>query len=220
VRASEGETLASPQVLPGGEAILFTAASGAASRRWDTAQIAVQSIGAEDRTVVWRGGRDARYVPTGHLVYAQGTTIFGVPFDTGRRAVTGSQTPLVEGLRASADGALTDTAQFAVSDAGLLVYLSGGPPGAGSAGNAPPLRTLAWVSRTGQETPLRIRPDDYTLVRISPDGSKAALVIGNSFAPIAPPISGSTIWRRRTSGSSPSMRKTTTGRCGCRAATG
>ena len=181
VRASEGETLASPQVLPGGKAILFTAASGAATGRWDASQVVVQSIGGDDRTVVWRGGRDARYVPTGHLIYAQGTTLFGIPFDVSSRAVTGSQTPMVEGLRASAGGALTDTAQFAVSDSGLLVYLSGGTSVLAAAGNAPPPRTLAWVNRAGQETPLRIRPDDYTMVRLSPDGSKAALVVGNSF---------------------------------------
>ena len=179
VRPAAGETLTSPQVLPGGEAILFTAATASGSGRWDTAQIVVQSIGASDRTVVWRGGRDARYVPTGHLVYAQGTTLFGIPFDAGRRAVTGSQTPMVEGVRTFGGSAYTDTAQFVVSDAGMLVYLSGGAPVNPAAGSAPP-RTLAWVSRTGQETPLRIRPDDYTAVRISPDGSKAALVTGNA----------------------------------------
>ena len=143
VRPADGETLSSPQVLPGGEAILFTAATASGSGRWDTAQIVVQSIGATDRTVVWRGGRDARYVPTGHLVYAQGTTLFGIPFDAGRRAVAGSQTPMVEGVRTFGGGATTDTAQFAVSDAGMLVYLSGGAPVAAAAGNAPP-RTLAW----------------------------------------------------------------------------
>ena len=190
VRPADGETLSSPQVLPGGEAILFTAATASGSGRWDTAQIVVQSIGATDRTVVWRGGRDARYVPTGHLVYAQGTTLFGIPFDAGRRAVAGSQTPMVEGVCTFGGGATTDTAQLAVSDAGMLVYLSGGAPAAAAAGNAPPPRTLAWASRTGQETPLRIRPDDYTLVRLSPDGSKAALVIGNALGTERP----SDIW--------------------------
>ena len=111
VRAADGETLGSPQVLPGGKAILFTAASEAASGRWDTAQIVVQSIGGDDRTVVWRGGRDARYVPTGHLIYVQGATLFGIPFDVSSRAVTGSQTPMVEGLRPYGSGALTDSAR-------------------------------------------------------------------------------------------------------------
>ena len=172
---------ASPQVLPGGGAILFTSLPSTGAVRWDTAQIVVQSIGSDDRTVVWRGGRDARYVPTGHLLYAQGTTLFGVPFDIGRRAVTGSQTPMVEGLRAFPGPANTDTAQYAVSDAGVLVYLTGGAPPiaiTSSGGSAP--RSLAWVSRTGQETPLRVRADDYTIVRISPDGTKTAIVVGNA----------------------------------------
>jgi eukaryotic-like serine/threonine-protein kinase len=180
VRASEGEALASPQVLPGGDAILFTSLPSTGAVRWDTAQVVVQPIGSDDRKVVWRGGRDARYVPTGHLLYAQGTTLFGVPFDVGRREVTGSQTPMVEGLRAFPGAANTDTAQYAVSDAGVLVFLTGGAPPLAPSGGGPAPRSLAWVSRTGQETPLRVRADDYTMVRISPDGTKAALVVGNA----------------------------------------
>jgi hypothetical protein len=191
VRAQKGETLASPQVLPGGEAILFTATKATGPGRWNTAEIVVQALGAGERTVVWRGGRDARYVTTGHIVYAQGNTLFAVPFDLGRREVTGSQTPLVEGLAVAAGGPLaSDTAQYSVSEGGSLIYLTGGvPPTAGGASRPPP-RTIAWVDRKGVETPIRIRPDDYTMARLSPDGRKIALVLGN---PI-PQDSNTDIW--------------------------
>ena len=179
VRAQEGESLGSPQVLPGGDAILFTATTATGLNRWETAEIVVQAFGSEERTVVWRGGRNGRYVPTGHLVFAQGSTLFAVPFDLRRHAVTGGQTPLVEGLPSFGVPIASDTAQFAVSDAGSLLYLTGGAPQTIGIGNRPPPRGLAWVDRKGNQTPIRIRPDDYTTARISPDGSKVALVIGN-----------------------------------------
>lgn len=144
VRAQKGESLASPQVLPGGEAILFTATKASGTGRWDTAEIVVQALGSDERTVVWRGGRDARYLPTGHIVYAQGTTLFAVPFDLGRREVKGSQTPLVEGLSTPAGGPLaSDTAQYSVSDAGSLMYLTGGLVPNVTGANRPPPRTIA-----------------------------------------------------------------------------
>jgi dipeptidyl aminopeptidase/acylaminoacyl peptidase len=170
---------------------LFSATKATGIGRWNAAEIVVQSLGSEERTVVWRGGRDPRYVPTGHIVYAQGTTLFAVPFDLARREVRGTQMPLVAGLSTPAGGALaSDTAQYAVSDAGSLVYLTGGlVPTVGSS-NRPPPRTLAWVDRKGGETPVQIRPDDYTMARISPDGRKIALVLGN---PI-PQDSNTDIW--------------------------
>jgi Protein tyrosine and serine/threonine kinase/WD40-like Beta Propeller Repeat len=59
VRAIKSDRLASPQILPGGKWILFTATTATGTNQWDAAQIVVQSIGASDRAVVWRGGRDA-----------------------------------------------------------------------------------------------------------------------------------------------------------------
>jgi hypothetical protein len=86
--------------------------------------------------------------------------------------------PLVSGLRRSGSG-LTDTANFAVSDTGTLVLVpavEGSNPS--TAGRVQ--TTLVWVDRDGREEELSIRPDDYTMVRLSPDGTKAALVIGSA----------------------------------------
>ena len=45
-------------------------------------------------TSLWRRGADARYVPTGHLVYALGNTLLAVPFDVAQLAVTGGPSAL------------------------------------------------------------------------------------------------------------------------------
>jgi hypothetical protein len=47
---------------------------------WITARIVVQSLDKTTRQVLLERGIDARYVPTGHLVYAIDGTLFAVPF--------------------------------------------------------------------------------------------------------------------------------------------
>ena len=48
---------------------------------WDDAQIVVYSLETGERKVLIDGGRDARYVPTGHVVYVLDGTLLAVPFD-------------------------------------------------------------------------------------------------------------------------------------------
>ena len=109
----EGEAMHGPQMLPGGEWVLFTLRPpGVAS--WDEAQIVVQSATTGERTVLIDGGRDGRYLPTGHLVYSLNTVLFAGPFDVGSRQVTAGPVPLVEGVRHGASET-NGTVQFSVS---------------------------------------------------------------------------------------------------------
>ena len=57
-----------PQILPGEKAVLFTLGRNT----WDDAQVVVHTLETNERKVLIDGGRDARYVPTGHLVYVYG----------------------------------------------------------------------------------------------------------------------------------------------------
>ena len=67
-----------PQILPGGNVVLFTLSSGSG---WNDAQIVAQAVGTAERKVLVNGGTDARYVSTGHLVYVQEGTLLAVLFD-------------------------------------------------------------------------------------------------------------------------------------------
>ena len=58
-----------PQYLPGGNAILFTVGTGGS---WDDALIVAERLDTGERKVLIEGGSDARYVPTGHLVFNRG----------------------------------------------------------------------------------------------------------------------------------------------------
>jgi len=168
VDEKKGEAAAAygPQLLPGGRAVLFTLATSAG---WNEAQIVVQSLDSNERKVVLRGGRDARYVETGHLVYARSGTLLAVPFDLARLEVTGGPVPLVEGVRDA--GGVTGATHFSVSGDGTLVYAPGGP-------GQEAQRTLVWVSRNGAEQALGAPARPYGHPRLSPDGRRVAMEIG------------------------------------------
>ena len=136
-------------MLPGGDAVLFTATTAIGGNRWDAAQVVVQSLSSAERTVL-RLGSDARYVATGHLLYVQDDVLFAVPFDPGRRAYLGEPVSVANGIVRAGDQALqTAAANYGISDNGTLVYLAGrgfGPPR--------PFGTLVWVDRRGREESL------------------------------------------------------------------
>jgi Tol biopolymer transport system component len=167
VGTEEGEQVRGPQMLPDGESVLFTIASATGPTRWDEAQIVVQLLESGERKILWTGGSDARYVPTGHLVYALEDVLFAVPFDLANLEVTGGPVPIVEDVMTAAG---TGAAQFSFSDTGSLVYV---PEDSEQA----PVRTLVWVSRQGAATPLTETRRAYRHPRISPDGERLAVTI-------------------------------------------
>ena len=170
IPVDEGETIFRPQMLPGGEWVLFTALpAGKAS--WDEAQIVAQSVTTAERTVLIDGGQDGRYLSTGHLAYFLNTVLFAVPFDIGSRQVTGAAVPLVEGLRQVVGaGPRRGAAQFSVSATGSLVYV---PDSTGSGDTL----SLTWVGRDGDEEKSSVPPRAYGHPRVSPDGTRVAVDI-------------------------------------------
>jgi eukaryotic-like serine/threonine-protein kinase len=165
----EGEQAHGFQLLLDGRALLFTIANAAdGARRWDTAQIVMQTTATGARQTIIRGGTDARYLPTGHLLYSARGIVFAVPFDPMRQAVTGEPVPVVEGVMRPV-GAFTGSVQFAISRTGVLLYVPG-PVGATNLD-----RVLAVADRAGTVTPIPLPPGPYDYVRSSRDGSRLAI---------------------------------------------
>jgi serine/threonine-protein kinase len=165
----KGETGHSrPQFLPGEKQLLFTLSVKDAGAGGP--QFAVLDLASGAYRTVARGGANGRYVPTGHLVYLRGTTLFAVPFDLKTLSVTGAEAPVVEAV--STQGP-PGTADYAVSDDGLLMYFVGEANASGT--------TLAWADRQGKTTRL---PGQSTGLwgtgRFSPDGRFVANGISNS----------------------------------------
>ena len=124
--------------------------------RWDKAQIVVERIGSGQRTVVVRGGSDARYLPTGHIVYALASSVLAIPFDLKSTETKGGPVPVVESvMRVPNSATQMGIAHFATSATGALVYVPGtanGPDGA---------KLLSFVDRDGKTQPIALPPHGH-----------------------------------------------------------
>jgi hypothetical protein len=131
-------------------------------------RIVVQSLKSGESKTILERGTDGRYIPTGHIIYFAGTTLFAVPFDLGRREATGRGVLLVENVsrRLLADNPRPVYAT--VSATGMLAYVSG----AFSREVA-----LELIDRAGQMTPLNIPPATYGQTR--PGRSSKSCSIGS-----------------------------------------
>jgi hypothetical protein len=154
-----------PQFLPGSHGVLFTITSTTGGL--DASQVAVLDLRTGTTKILVRGGSQAQYVPSGHLVYAAAGTLRATAFDLTRLEPIGTPVPVVPQIVMLQSG----TAEFDVARDGTLVYVSGG------AGARPP-RTLVWVDRQGREEAIKAAPARaYTYPRLSPDGTRVALDI-------------------------------------------
>ena len=154
-----------PQVLPGGESVLFSIATSRTDS-WDDGLIAVGSIATGQYKIVLEGGSHARYSRSGHLVYNRGGNLLGVPFDLKRLEVTGPPVRVVSDVMASPAGG---GSEFALSENGTLVYA----PGLSRTED----RRVVWVDRQGRIEPIIDAPRPFGGKSLSPDGRYLALQV-------------------------------------------
>ncbi len=151
-----------PQILPGGEAVLFTAYR--TGTNFEDANLMAQRLPSGPRKIVLRGGFHGRFLPSGHLVYMHEGMLFAAPFNLERLETTGPPAPALEGVTTTAGG----VAQFAFSSRGTLVFV-------------PRLNEQAvpiqWMNAGGNLTPLRAEVANYGNIRFSPDGRRLAIHI-------------------------------------------
>jgi eukaryotic-like serine/threonine-protein kinase len=161
-----------PQMLPDGHTVLFTQLQAQTGTSWEGAQIVVRDLVTGDQEVLLTG-EDARYVPTGHLIYAIDTTLRAVPFDAMTHRVTGGPVPVVEGVRREVFVAgNTATANYGLSETGMLVYVDG------SIERFPVVpRDLVLVDRQGVARPVTAERRDYWRPQFSPDGTRIAVEV-------------------------------------------
>ena len=149
-----------PDWLPGGKSLLFGGGAIGDPR------VAVYSIATREQRNLIPGGTQPRYLPSGHLVYAQDGNLMAAPFDPKRLVVTGAAVSVVEGVGHSL---ISGHAQYSVSATGSLVYVNG----ASLSGQG----KLVWVSRNGADQALAAPARAYVWPRISPDGKRIAASI-------------------------------------------
>ncbi len=152
-----------PELLPGGEAVLFNIGRGFSTGQ---ASIAVLSLKTRKWQTLVQAGIYPHYVPGGYLVYTQGGALLAVPFDLAQVKVTGSPLPIVDGVMTNPD---TGGARFTFSRDGTLAYIPGSGADAG--------RKLVLVNLSGTSQVLTRSEGAYEDLSLSPDGRRVALTV-------------------------------------------
>jgi len=160
-----GPTHRWPQLLPDGKTVLFTASTS--SSKYTDANVVALSLETLKEKELIHGGNFARYVSTGHIVYARSAILMAVPFDAEKLKVTGSPVPILEGVAGSES---SGSAQYAFSQSGTLLYL----PGSASGND----RLLIWIDREGKESSISQHKREYMMgARVAPDATRVAAVL-------------------------------------------
>ena len=105
----------------------------------------------------------------------QARALWALPFDLDRLEATGQAVPVREGVRgydldSGSNSSFVSTRAYLAQD-GTLAYIP--------AVRVTNERTLVWVSQDGDEEPISAPPRPYLALRISPDGGRVAMMIGN-----------------------------------------
>jgi serine/threonine-protein kinase len=176
-----------PHVLPGARTVLFTIQG--AGKLFDDAVIAAVPIdGGEPQTII-EGGSYPQYLQSGHLVFGKAGTLLAIAFDPVAVRSSGAAITMIDNVRTNP---LNGAVPFAVSSAGLLVYLPGE--------SASPRMSLHRATRSGQTRMiLENRLIDNTM-NLSPDGHRLALAINDGQADIWTSISPANTVSRFTFG--------------------
>ena len=152
----------SPWFLPGGEALLF-AVGGRNGWDGESSHVELLSLDSGERKVLLHKTIRAQYLPSGHLLFGRGDTVYAVPFDLTAGELTGPESPVLADVARDDFGYLS---QFSVSNEGTLVYI----PEHGSGD-----RRLGWLTPDDSVEILDIAAGRYSHPRISPGGGRLAI---------------------------------------------
>jgi serine/threonine protein kinase/Tol biopolymer transport system component len=151
-----------PTWLPGGRSLLFTILP--ARGGLDAAKVAVLDLASGDTRTVLEGAYAARYVESGHLVYAAAGGLWATRFDLSRLETQGTPVEQLRDLTINPNG---PAAEFDIARGGTLAYSHGA--------KASQRVVPVWVDRQGRETPLPTPAGAYRHPRLAPDGKRVAV---------------------------------------------
>jgi hypothetical protein len=128
-----------PDVLPGGDAAIFTLFGGGQASGASAAHIGLVDLASGEWRILIENGAFARYSPSGHIVFARDDQLVAVEFDAEERRVEGEEMRIVGGVLTSTAQAVQAAASFALAERDL-VYVAG-----------PPLTAASSPARVGRD---------------------------------------------------------------------
>jgi eukaryotic-like serine/threonine-protein kinase len=147
-----------PHFLPDGRHFLFYASPGSGI---EPGELRLGELGSLETRRLVEASSTAIYVPTGHLVFARGSTMLARPFDTARLEFVGE--PVSIGIEIPTGSSVSGLRSIAASRGGTLAYRA--DPSSAT--------DLVWVDREGHELGRIGKPGSWQLApRISPDGRR------------------------------------------------
>jgi DNA-binding winged helix-turn-helix (wHTH) protein/Tol biopolymer transport system component len=162
-----------PALLPGDQVLLYTV-----RRRvwtWGDEEVVAYIRATGATKVLLHDATDARYVPTGHLLFLRRSKLFAVPFDPVRLELRGQPVALLDDVAQSLAGVnsseMTGAGQFAVASDGTLAWVP-------SPIAFYPEASLVFSDRRGHVTLLSAPVANYAgPLRVSPNGRQLAVGI-------------------------------------------
>lgn len=157
-----------PSALPRGLGVLFTIMASNFDVR---PSVAVLDIASRVWKVLVEDASDARYVPTGHLVFLRQGKLMAIPFNLDKLKVEGQPVAVIESvlhaLNATAGVLNSGAGQFCISPSGAMIYAAGGifPDENNS---------MFWIDQKGNAERIASLTGSFYDARISPDGKKIA----------------------------------------------
>jgi eukaryotic-like serine/threonine-protein kinase len=152
-------------VLPGARSALFSVRGDNGSL--DYGDIYLISLDTLDSRLLIESGYEARYVESGHLVFARAGHLMAVAFDLDRLEVIGEPVPVAPDV---AMNSFFPHAHYSVSENGTLAYAVGGDLAVGR---------LAWIDRAGEVEYLPVPERLYGPLDVSADGSHIAVQVSD-----------------------------------------
>jgi eukaryotic-like serine/threonine-protein kinase len=154
-----------PAFLPDGKHFLYLAANHAAPSTGETA-VFWASLDGKDNKMVVLTPSNAVYA-SGYLLFVRQNALMAQPFDPSSGDLKGQATVLNDDVQVDSS---VWRGTFTASDNGTMIYQPGS-----AGGNM----QLTWLDRHGAILKTLGEPNDYYQVELSPDGKKAAVVIGS-----------------------------------------
>ena len=155
-----------PSPLPGGTAVLLTVGDIGSPMKGRGIYLLDRATG-KTRNVI-QDGHNARYVPSGHIVFMRSGTLWASPFSLERLQITGAEVPVQTGIETNS---IRGVSAYTFSDNGRFIYLPGTDTSYTRAAE------LVWVDREGHEEPLELSPLALREPRISPDGQRLVVTV-------------------------------------------
>ena len=152
-----------PQFLPDGRHFLYLVRSV----QGVIPGVHVGSLDNKEKKLLFRNRSNVVYAAPGYLLFVRENTLMAQAFDSKNLTIRGDAIPIGQGVLVNEP---YSRSVLSASDNGVLAY--------GGAGAVEPSR-LRWLDRTGKQIGTVGDPGAYSNPRLSPDGTKLAVAVGD-----------------------------------------